>query len=458
MRHQGIATANAEALLGVAESMLASDPKRAAAIAAYSLKDGLSQQLRLFLIRLRAKDAVAADGLFRAAIKEAAAQHPARLFDVLVLWEYAYQPQDFYFNGISWTREKNEPVFTTAQDLKRLALAFAVTAVVENLQQLPAGGDSSKDDYLVYAQLGALHSVIQQLLPAMQVDWPRGTADLQQALVRVEQEFRTRGQPAPTRPPLDDVAPESNAVDSLIEKAAEASQGDARDSLYMGAAFSLFKLGQFEKGKEIAARIDNLERRAMILEGLNYCLAGELIEKNSLQEALTIANQLKTPELRVMALARVGRAFIEAGDSQSGGQTLNTAQSIVSKTDPTMELSGATLRIAAAFAKNDPIRTEEAITLSIQIMNKSKQEETPWIMLSPARSEDGFIISWNNARGGGLSFLKFALPASGGLTELLSKLEFNQAVSLAKSINNKALSLAVQAAICRSAIEQGKQV
>jgi hypothetical protein len=159
-----------------------------------------------------------------------------------------------------------------------------------------------------------------------------------------------------------------------------------------------------------------------------------------------------------MALARVGRAFIEAGDSQSGGQTLNTAQSIVSKTDPTMELSGATLRIAAAFAKNDPIRTEEAITLSIQIMNKSKQEETPWIMLSPARSEDGFIISWNNARGGGLSFLKFALPASGGLTELLSKLEFNQAVSLAKSINNKALSLAVQAAICRSAIEQGKQV
>jgi len=41
---------------------------------------------------------------------------------------------------------------------------------------------------------------------------------------------------------------------------------------------------------------------------------------------------------------------------------------------------------------------------------------------------------------------------------LLSKLEYNQAVSLAKSINNKALSLAVQAAICRSAIEQGKQV
>ena len=61
----------------------------------------------------------------------------------------------------------------------------------------------------------------------------------------------------------------------------------------------------------------------MILEPLDFRLAGELVEKNRLQDALTIANQIKTPELRIGALACIGRALIEAGDSQSAMQTLN---------------------------------------------------------------------------------------------------------------------------------------
>ena len=153
MQQQGVATPNAEALLAIAESLLATDPKRAAATAAYSLQDGLSQRLRLFLIQLRAKDRAAADGLFAAAIREASAQHPARLFDVMVLWDYAYQPQDFYFNGVVWDREKNEPRQNTSQDLRRMVLAFAVNAIVENLQQLPAGAECHSKRNLMQAQL-----------------------------------------------------------------------------------------------------------------------------------------------------------------------------------------------------------------------------------------------------------------------------------------------------------------
>src|SRR6185369_13472747 len=129
--------------------------------------DGVSQQLRLFLIRLRARDVVAADGLFAAAIREASKQHPGRMFDALLLWDYAYQPQEFYFNGISWDRE-NEPRFQTSAELRRMVLSFAVTAIVENLQQIPANSDPSQDRSFVLMQLGGLHSVIQQLLPAMQ--------------------------------------------------------------------------------------------------------------------------------------------------------------------------------------------------------------------------------------------------------------------------------------------------
>jgi hypothetical protein len=419
MQQQGVPTPNADALLAIAENLLSSDPKRAAATAGYSLQDGLSQRLRLFLMRLRARDSAAADALVRAALRDASLVHPGRLFDVMILWDYAYQPQDFYFNDVVWSRG-NEPRLNTPQDLKGFVLAFAVNAIVENLQVIPPAGQTPDNKNLAQAQLASLHAVIQQLLPSMQADWPRGISDLQQAMIRVEQELRSSGQSLPSRPPVEDSAAEMSAVDRLIEKAAAATQGDGRDDLYMAAAFKLLQLRQYEKGKEVAAKIDNQERREMILEPLDFRLAGELIEKNRLQEALTIANQLKTAELRIAALARIGRAFIESGDSST---------------------------------KSDPARTSEVMTLAVQILNKVKQDETPWPIIAPFGSEDALSLTWKNVPGGGMRSIKTAYPRNGSFADLLSKLEFNQAISLAKTVNKKALSLAAQAAVCRTAIE-----
>jgi hypothetical protein len=453
MQRQGVSTPNADALLGLAENLLASDTKRAAAIAATSLQDGLSQRFRLFLIRLRAKDTAAADALLGAALTEASAQHPGRLFDVLILWDYAYQPQDFYFNGVVWGRENNEPRSTVTRALRRSILAFGVTAIVENLQQLPASPETVTDQNAARTNLRSLYSVMQQLLPTIQTDWPRGMADLQQALVRVEQELRAGGQPLPGRPPVEDAEANMSAIDRLLEKAGAASQGDARDELYLAAALKLLQMHQYERGKDVAAKIDDADRRANILEPLNFYLAGELVEKEKLQDAVNVANQLKTPELRIGALARIGRAFIDAGDSQSGLQALTTAQSLVSKADPTFELSAAALRVAAAFAKDDPIRTSEAISVAIQILNKVKQDETPWPVMSAAALDDTLSLTWKNGEGGGLKSVKAAYPRNGGLANLLFKLDFNEAITLAKTVNKKTLSIAAQAAVCRAVIE-----
>jgi len=338
-------------------------------------------------------------------------------------------------------------------------LAFAVTAIVENLQTIGANAESAQDKNALQAQLGALHSVIQQLLPSVQADWPRGTADLQQALVRVEQELKGIGQALPTPPPAEDPESEKAALDSVIEKAGAAPQGDARDELYLAAAFSLLQKREYERGKEIAAKIDNQERRAMILEPLDFRLIGELIEKNRLPEALTLANQLRTPELRIASLARVGSAFLESQDSQTGLQTLDAAQSAATKADPSVEVSAATLRIAAAFVKNNPLRSAEAINLAIQILNKAKPDDTAWGLMAGRGSDDALNLTWKSAPGGGMRSVKAAYPRNGGLPELLSKLEFNQAISIARSVNQKALSLMAQAVICQAAIEstEGKR-
>jgi hypothetical protein len=450
----GVTTPSSEALLGIARTFIATDSKRAATIALYSLQDGLSQGFRYFLIQLRAKDSDVADVLVTEAINKVSRQHPGNLFDVLMLWDYAYQPADFYFNGISWSREKNEARINASAELKRLVLDCALTTIVENLQQLPKS-ESAQDRILVQMQLGALHSVIQQILPSMQADLPRGATDLQQALVRVEQELRANGDAPPQRPPAEDSEEESTALEKTIENANEAPQGERRDSLYLGAALQLFWSRKYERAKELALKINDEEKRAMILEPLNFCLSAELAAKKNLQEAWNVANELKTTELRICALARVGRAFLESGDSQSGMQALTAAQSLASKADPSVELAAATLRVAAAFPKTDLVRITEEIGLGIQVLNQAKLDETPWSLMDSTAEEDALLLDAKYMTGGsgGISVIRTSLPQAGGLADVLSRLDFNAAIMLAKTVNRKPLSVMAQASVCRRVIE-----
>jgi hypothetical protein len=450
----GGASPSAEVLLGLAQSFIATDPKRAATIAVYSLSGGLSQRFRYFLIQLRAKDSDAADVLVTEAVNQLGRQHPGSLFDVLMLWDYAYQPAYFYFNGIWWNREYKEGGADASLELKRLVLNYALNAIVENLQQLPKS-ESAQDRTLVQMQLGALHSVMQQLLPSMQADLPRGAADLQQALVRVEQELRAMGETPPTRPTAENSDEETTAVEKLIEKAEEAPQGETRDGLYLGASLQLYWKGQYARAKEVASKIDDPDRRALILEPLNFTISADLVEKKNLQEAWNVANELKRTEYRMCALARVGRAFLESGDSQSGMQALTAAQSLVGKTDPSFELAAATLRVAAAFPKTDLVRITEGITMGIQVLNKVKLDETPWSLMDSTGEEDSLLLNAQYMTGGagGISVIRTSLPQAGGFEELLARLDFNEAILLAKTVNKKPLAIMAQAGICRRVIE-----
>ena len=449
----GVTSATSDVLLDLAQSFIATDPKRAAMIATYSLQDGASQRFRYFLIQLRAKDSDAADVLVTQAISELGRQHPGNLFDVLMLWDYAYQPADFYFNGISWNREYKDGSGNASAELKRLVLNYALNTIVENLQQLPKS-ESAQDRTLVQMQLGALHSVSQQLLPSMQADLPRGAADLQQALVRVEQELRAGGGDPPQRPPSEDSDEEKTALEKLIQDAEKAPQGEGRDDLYLSAAVQLYWRRQFEKAKEMISKSDDQEKRDLILEPLNVAISAELVAKKNLQEAWNVANQLKRSESRMSALARVGRAFLDAGDAQSGMQALTAAQSLISKTDPSIELAAAALRVAAAFPKTDQVRISEGIGLAIQVMNKAKQDETPWSLMDPIAEEDSLLLNARYMAGGSRGIVvRTSLPQAGGFADVLSRLDFDEAISLAKNVNKKPLALMLQASICRRVIE-----
>jgi hypothetical protein len=349
-------------------------------------------------------------------------------------------------------------------------LVFAVTAINENAQQLAPASANAVETAHTQAQPALLYSVIQQLLPAIQSEFPEGALTVQQALARAEQELSLAGQKLP-QPPASDATDEMPAslVERLLEKAAETAQGEARDDLYLDASFKLMQQREYERAAEVAAKIDDPARRDMIEEPLNFNLAGKAIEKGEIEEGLRYARCLKAPELQVTALAQAGKSYFDKGDIARANEALSEAQMIVSKAGSSDELPSATLNIAAAFLKNDSLRAFEAIAQAIKQADKMTETRSLWALLSSSNISGPLAISnynWKSAESGGLSWVKSAPPKLSGLTELLSKaaqFDFERAISLSKEFKGKGLSLVLQATICRAVIEsslaktQGRQ-
>jgi hypothetical protein len=454
----GSGTPNGEALLGVAQNLLATDPQQSTALAKLSLPDGLSQGLRLYLISLRAKDPVAADALFESALVSASARHPSRLIEVLFLWDYAYQPANFYFGGISWDRDRGASQYAVAARLKHSVLLFAINAIKENAQFLL--NPPAEPDQLAKEQGALLYAAVQQVLPSVQADLPESAPYLHALLVKLEGDMRAAGQKTPTPPSTTETSDASdNSLDKLLERIANTAQVEARDDLYLQAAFQLFRERNYSRAAKVAEKIEDTTRRDMILEPINFNQAGEMVSAGSLEEALKLAGDLKAPELRVMMLARIGQAFLEKDDNARASQVLGEAQAIAAKAEPSVALSSSVLSIALAFNQLDQLRSSEALTRAIEMMNKVKEDNALWALLSASGGAGPLTatnFSWKASDNGGLKWVKVNYPRATGLTEALSKTsqrDFDQAVSAARQIRVKGLSLAVQAAICRAAIE-----
>lgn len=454
----GGGTPSGEALLGVAQNLLATDPKQSLILAKLAAADGFSQSLRLYLHALRAKDQAAADSLFESVAATAAARHPARLIDVLFLWEYAFQPPTFYFGGVSWDREQAGTQYMTNAKFKRDVLIFAVNAIKENAQILtnPPG----TPDNINQKQASLLYTVVQQILPSIQADLPASAAYISVLMSNLEGDLRATGQKVPTPPSSGETSESPEAgVGKLLERIAGSARGKARDDLCLKAAFQLFQAKDYDRAAKVAEKIDDPARRDMMLEPISFNQAGELTAQGKLEEALKVVAALKTLELRIMLLARVGRDFLDKDDVARGSRVLGEALALASKAEPSVALSSSVLSIALAFNKHDPQRSFESINQAIEIMNKLKADDGLWSLRSASGGAESLSItnlSWKASDNGGLEWVRVNYPKTTGLVEALSKAaqrDFDWAMTAAAHIAPKGLSLAVQATICRAAIE-----
>jgi len=455
----GSNTGRSEMLVKAAAETLPTDTNQAVQMARLAIPEGLSQQMRLFLLSLRAKDRLAADAFFELLLQTASNRRPKQLVEALFLWDYAFQRPTAYFGSIGWFREA--PEYPVPVELKRRALGFAIDAVAENAGQFYLASAPEAERSLILERYTLLQSIATQILPDVEMLFPSATENLRAQLSRLNQELSEQGRKLPG--PLEPMPTSSDvqgSVDKLLERAGKASSGPARDGLYAKAALRLYLHGDYERAIDVARNIEDLTLRLKVTEPIRFDWAGDLIGHGQFDAANNIAQSVETLELRVAVLARLASACLEKKSPQ-GIAVLNEAEATANKAGPSAYLGSAMLAIARVYLKiNDRNQARTSTSNAIRLINAA-EEGSGWDLLTSLNDKSTRLsvqdTRWTSRKDGGLSSLTVVYPRIGGLLDVLSEISdssLNEGLMLARQLRRKGLNYATQAALCRRTIER----
>lgn len=450
-----------EVLVKAAAEILPTDTNQAMQMARLAMPAGLSQQMRLFLLSLRARDQVAGDALFELALRTAANRNPKQLVEVLFIWDYAFQRPTIYLGPVSWFRQATVE-YPVALELKKRVLGFAVDAIVETAGQFYLASAPETERPVILERYAMLQSVIAQILPDVERLLPSATETLLAQLSRLNQELGEQGRKLPGPPePLPKSSDVQGSVDKLIERAGNASRGAARDGLFAKAALRLYLHGEYERAIEVARNIEDSTLRLKLTEPIRFDWAGDLISRGQLDAANSIAQSVETLELRVVILARLAAACFENKTTQAQGiAALNEAESAVNKANPSAYLASAIVAIARVYLKiNDRNQAKASTSSAIRLIN-AVEEGSGWSFITANDRSDRLSVQdaqWTSRRDGGLSSLTVVYPRITGLLDVLSEISesnLSEGLMLARQLKQKGLNYAAQALLCGRTIER----
>ena len=455
----GANAGRSEMLVEAAAETLPTDTNQAVQMARLAVADGLSQQMRLFLLSLRARDRVAADAFFELALQTAFTRRPKQLTEALFLWDYAFQPPTIYLGPLGWFRE--DPEYPVALNLKKRALGFAVDAVAENAAQFYLPSSPEAEKRLTLERYILLQSVAAQILPDVERLMPSTTDNLLAQLSRLNQELREHGERLPGPPePLPKSSEVQGSVDKLLDRAAKAANVATRDGLYAKAVLRLYLHGEYERAIDVARNIEDSSLQLELTEPVRFDWAADLINRGELDAANNIAQSVETLELRVTILARLAAACLEKKMPQAIA-VLNEAEAAANKADPSAYLGSAMLAIARVYLNlNDRNQAKASTSTAIRLINAA-DEGSSWDFLASVNDRSARLsvqdTQWTSREDGGLDSLRVVYPRTTGLLDVLSDISdsnLNEGLLLARQLKRKGLNYATQAALCRRTIER----
>ena len=392
--HRGIfddRTARAEQLLNMALAIVESNPAVAASLAERSLADGISFQLQGLLLALRQRDEAAANRVLDAALNRLATGfgHPS---EGQVIASYLFTPGRIFGAGSGNTTAmavgtqtpvpQKPPAEADPARTRRFLSIMQQVLLSMPAPSATANPSQTAQEFVTLA--GSLASGFKLYTPELWMPVEQRLAQVIPDLAPVKADNRM---PSTVRERLmsgraagaDEKELNKLYVDGLEEAAEKETDPIARKLAYVQAALATTP-EELERGRRIAARIDEDELRGQVVSFLVYRAALLALEKGRLDEAISMAAEVKPVQHAVVLITAAQRMSAErVGKDQTPSvnrklralNLLSEAEKLLKRDDLPGEALRVRLGLVAAFAPIDSVRALEAFTAVVAAINKT---------------------------------------------------------------------------------------
>jgi hypothetical protein len=380
-------TARSEQLLNVALAVVESDPAAAADLAERSLTDGVSFQLQGLLLKLRGRDEARAGRLFDAALDRLALgfTHPS---EGQVLASYLFTPGRVLGAGSGRATAlavgTQGPIVgrTPAEDDPIRARRF-LGVMQRILLSMPAPsttGNPSQAAQEFVTLSGSLANGFKSYAPEL---WPAVEQRMAQAVAELAPASADDRLPSSVSELKSGDGADEKELNRLyeqgLEEAAEKEFNPAARRLAFVRAALETTPGELERGRKLAAKIDEEDLREQVVSFLVYRSALLDLETGRLDEAVKLATEAKPVQHAIVLITAAQRMTAERpyADQKQALSRKTRALDLLSEAEKLLErddLPGAALRIriglVAALAPLDVPRALEAFDNVVAAINK----------------------------------------------------------------------------------------
>ena len=400
-----------------------------------------------FLLALRAPAPNDADQIYRDLLTRAATDPASDANTISHLSSYLFSPTIFVTidRRGSWNSQGWPPPATTAEIPADLRTAFFNVAAAVLLRPLPP----PDQDRTSSGRVGT-YAIIARLLPVFEQYGSDKVQLLRTQLAALSpdapENWRTGRESMLTEGLRTAEDQERDRVQEALDRLKTASTQDARDEVYVAAAFAAQRKGDLARARDLADKISDQDARRQLRAYLDYVGVMRASEKKDVAELLRLAADGDLTHVqRVYAYTQAAR-LLRKDDRPRAIETLDAAAQEARRIDAAdPDRARAMLSVLSELYELDHGRAWEQLPDLVKIVNA----------LDNFTGEDGQLVGQFRAKGWGsinsTSSDSFDLA---GIFSKLAREDMDRAVEFARSFTGEAPRAAAMLAVARAVLEK----
>ena len=227
--------------------------------------------------------------------------------------------------------------------------------------------------------------------------------------------------------------------ESLVNEAEKTSDSGQKRELYELASQLAQQKGDHNKALELAAKIDDEEKRNYLSDGLRLTRAFQAADKQEFGQARALIETITRPEMRLRALIDIAERITPTSETRKkeASALLDEAQVLLSTGSPGPQQARMMMELARVYAQADSETAFGVTARAIDMVNSSSGSSNPdktrWQFAPIMTFSDPLSIFGTETR----------------LFETLAKIDYARTLRLGRRFNDPALVVSAQVSVLR---------